>query len=98
MKMKTVLGLIAVASFSFGAQSFAASKLMSACKKDLKKHACKAKTDAEAHECLEKVEKHDAKDDGFTHACYEAHEAFEKASGKEEKNEHHDESTEQKQQ
>ena len=62
---------------------------LSACKKDLKKHSCKAKTDAEAHECLEKVENHEAKDDGFTHACYEAHEAFEKTAGKEEKNEQH---------
>jgi hypothetical protein len=64
---------------------------MSICKKDLKKAGCTAKTDAEAHECLEKVEKHDAKDDGFTHACYEAHEAYEKKMSKEEAGEKHDE-------
>ncbi len=35
-------------------------------------------------------EAHDAKNDGFGHGCYEAHESYEKKMGKEEKEEHHE--------
>ena len=76
---KTLFSIAAIVTLSLSAPAFAGAKLMSACRKDLKKHHCKAKTDEEAHLCLEKNEKHDAKEDGFTHACYEANEAFEKA-------------------
>jgi hypothetical protein len=88
-QVKLLASVFAATSLLAGSSALAGSKLMSACKKDLKKVDCKAKTDAEAHECLEKAEKHDAKNDGFSHGCYEAHEAYEKASGHEEKGEHH---------
>jgi hypothetical protein len=77
MKNQTrMLVLVLFAAFSAGS-AFGASKLMTDCKKELKKFHCKAKTDAEAHQCLEHNEKHGAKDDGFSHACYAANEAFE---------------------
>src|SRR4051794_1190120 len=88
MQKKNVFaGLIAVGLMAAIPNVYAASGLMKACKADLKKAGCKATTDAEAHECLEQKEVHGKKDDGFSHACYEAHEAYEKSAGKEEKSE-----------
>jgi hypothetical protein len=80
--MTKIFTLLTLALFAFSAPALAGPKLMHACKKDLKKLGCKVKTDQEAHLCLEKNEKHDAKDDGFSHGCYEANEAFEKAEQK----------------
>lgn len=80
---------IAVAFLMTAPSTFAAS-LTKACKSDLKKFGCEAKTDSEAHECLEKNEKEGAKNEGFSAKCYKAHEAFEKKMGKEEKEEHHE--------
>ncbi len=59
---------------------------------------CKGKAEQAIHECLEKHERHGAANDGFSSACYEAHEAFEKSSGKggSEEAEHHEEGTEKK--
>jgi hypothetical protein len=78
--------------FAFSPSVHAASKLAKACKKDMKKFGCTAKSDADLHECLEQHEDHAKKNDGFSHACYEAHEAYEKASGKmeSEEAEHHE--------
>lgn len=74
----------------FGSYSaIAASPLVTTCKEDLKKYKCSAKTDAQAHECLEKNEKEGQPDEGFTHTFYEAHEAYEKKMSKKEKNEEH---------
>src|SRR4051812_48328228 len=70
--------------------AFAATSLTKACKSDLKTFGCTAKTDAEAHECLEKNEKQAEKNEGFSAGCYKAHEAFEKKQGKGEKEEHHE--------
>ncbi|MGZ3694889.1 MAG: hypothetical protein ACXWQO_11980 [Bdellovibrionota bacterium] len=66
-----------------------ANHLPKVCAKELKKAGCTAKTDAEAHECLEKAETHDKKNDGFSAKCYKAHEAFEKKTGTEEHEEEH---------
>jgi hypothetical protein len=93
-----VFGMIALGSLVAVPSAFASGKLVKACKEDLAKYSCKASTDHEAHECLEKNEKQGEKNEGFTEACYKAHEAFEKKSGKGEKSEeHHDESAEHKQ-
>jgi hypothetical protein len=99
MKLKQVgwmLGIVAVVSFTAVPSAHAAKGVLGACKKELKTFGCAAKTDAQAHECLEKNEKHDAKDDGFSHACSEAHEAYEKKMGSEEAGEHHSDSPEKK--
>jgi hypothetical protein len=93
--MKTRQALVAsiAAAFLMAAPTVFASNLTQACKSDLKKFGCEAKTDDEAHACLEKNEKEDAKHDGFSSKCYKAHESYEKKMGKEEKNEkeeHHE--------
>ena len=83
--MKTtnwILALMAV--IGFATSPIASASMLKACKKDLKTLGCKAKTEAEVQECLEKNEAHGKKDDGFSHGCYEAHEAYEKKAGKEE--------------
>lgn len=87
---KVLIGLMAVGALVAAPSASAASSLMKACKSDLKKFGCKAKTDAQAFECLEKNEKEGQKNEGFNHACYEAHESYEKKMGKEEKGEHHE--------
>jgi hypothetical protein len=90
-------GVIAVSLMASVPSAFAKGGMMSACKKELKKFGCEAKTEAAAHECLEQHEAHGKKNDGFSHGCYEAHESYEKKMGKEEKGEeHHDESSEHK--
>ncbi len=86
MKMrKLLLGCAATGALIASPAVFAAAKLMDTCKSDLKKFSCAAKTDQEAHACLEKNEKAGQKNEGFTVACYKAHVAYEKQSGKEEK-------------
>jgi hypothetical protein len=90
-KFSMMMAILALGAFATGPAAFAkSSALMKACKGDLKKFGCKAKTDAAAHECLEKNEKEGQKDEGFSHACYEAHENYEKHSGKMEKEEKHE--------
>lgn len=96
-KTRLVLSALAIAALSSGTSAFAASKLMKSCKGDLKKFGCTAKTDAEASACLEKNEKEGEKNEGFSASCYKAHESYEKKMGKEEKNEHHEESAEKQQ-
>src|ERR1700759_5582550 len=90
MKFKTIIVTFLSAAFLMTAPSAFSSDLTKACKSDLKKFGCKAKTDDEEHERLEKHEKEDAKNEGFSAKCYKAHEAFEKKLGKEEKEEHHE--------
>ncbi|MBI3557754.1 MAG: hypothetical protein HY074_15955 [Deltaproteobacteria bacterium] len=94
---KLFVAVVAVGSMMAVPSAFAAGGMLKACKGELKKFGCKAKTEADAHECLEQHEAHGKKDDGFKHACYEAHESYEKKMGKEEKGEeHHDEKGEHK--
>ena len=74
--------------------ALAAGELVKACGPDIKKFKCKASSDADAHECLEKNENEGAPNEGFTKKCYDADQAYEKATGKEEKDkkgekEHH---------
>jgi hypothetical protein len=92
MKYNTVtrqcVGLVALAALIAAPGAYAASKLSSACKSDIKKFKCTGKTDAELHECLEKNEQEGKPNEGFTKACYQAHEAYEKANAKSEKEEH----------
>ena len=87
---KIFVSLIAMGTIASVPSAFAKSKLMKACKKDLKKFGCMAKTDDTAFECLEKHEKEGQKNDGFTRSCYKAHESYEKKMGKEEKGEAHE--------
>ena len=85
---KTPLYALSVFAVSalFASQVHAAT-MADACKKEIKKYKCDATSEQTIHECLEKHEKHNKKHDGFKAACYEAHEAYEKQSGTEEKNE-----------
>lgn len=92
MKAKQgLVGTIALALLIATPSAFA-TNLTKACKSDLKKFGCQAKSDAEAHECLEKNEKEGNKSEGFSKSCYKAHEAYEKKMGKSEKEEHHEHS------
>jgi hypothetical protein len=84
---KKFVPFLALALLASPAAFAKGSALAKACKSDLKKFGCAASTDAEAHECLEKNEVKDAKHEGFSAKCYKANEAFEKKSGKEEKEE-----------
>lgn len=72
-----VLSIMSVSPFANGAD------LTKACKKEVKTFACKG-GDQEIHECLEGHEEHGKKNDGFSKACYDAHEAYEKKVGKSE--------------
>jgi hypothetical protein len=91
MKKKNILVSLVAVGLMASVPAFAKGGMLGACKKELKKFACEAKTEADAHECLEKHEAHGKKNDGFGHACYEAHESYEKSMGKEEKGEEHKE-------
>ncbi|HTL11067.1 MAG TPA: hypothetical protein VL588_01185 [Bdellovibrionota bacterium] len=85
---KLVLGVSAAAALALAPSVFAGSALQKACAPDLKKNRCEAKTDADAHHCLEKNEKRGKPNEGFTKKCYDAHEAYERSSGGETE-EHH---------
>jgi hypothetical protein len=58
--------------------AFAAEPQLHACKEDLAKAGCHPKNEAQANECIESHEKSGEKDEGLTHACFEAHEHYEK--------------------
>jgi hypothetical protein len=93
MKIRQALAASLAAAFLMTAPSAFASHLSKACKSDLKKFGCEAKTDQEVHECIEKNEKEGSKKEGLSSKCYKAHESYEKKMGKEEKNEkeeHHE--------
>lgn len=72
--------------------AFASPSVLEACKADFKNAGCSPTSEAEAHQCLEKYEKEGQKDEGLSHACYEAHERYEKKHGKEAEH-HHEPST-----
>jgi len=65
---------------------------LQACKEEFARASCTPKTEADAHECIEKVEKEGQKDEGLTHACYEAHERYEHQHKQAEHHEHHEHS------
>ena len=77
-----VFGLLS-APAALAAKAAKAKGELTSCKSELKKFGCDAKTDEEAFDCLEKHEK-ERKNGGFSHACYEAHEAYESQTGREE--------------
>lgn len=96
-KRNVLASIVALGMVASVPSAYAASGMLKACKGELKKFGCSAKTEAAAHECLEQHEEHGKKSDGFGHACYEAHESYEKKADKEEKGEeHHDEAAEHK--
>jgi hypothetical protein len=82
---KLLLTFITMGSMVLGTHVFAASsKLARSCKSELKKFSCKATTDSEIQECLDKNEKEGKKYEGLSRECYKAHEAYEKKEGKKE--------------
>lgn len=88
--MKKITSLVALSVFLAMTGSYsamAASSLVKNCQSDLKKFNCAAKNDAEAHECLEKNEQEQQPNEGFSKACYKAHESYEKKIGKGEEHE-----------
>ncbi|HEY2775227.1 MAG TPA: hypothetical protein VGK20_14360 [Candidatus Binatia bacterium] len=68
-----VVGVLAAAP-----AAYATSTLMKSCSDDVKKFGCTAKNDTAVHQCLEKNEKKGETDEGFSSACYKAHESYEK--------------------
>lgn len=79
IKSQTIaIAVIFTGALMSASSTFAGASLVKACKDDLKKFSCNAKTDAKAHECLEKNEKKDEENQGLSSSCYAAHEAFEK--------------------
>ena len=81
---RTSMKYLVIALSVLSLSSFAnAADLSKACKKEVKTFACKG-GDHEIHECLESHEEHGKKNDGFSKACYDAHEAYEKKAGKSE--------------
>jgi hypothetical protein len=53
--------------------------MLEACKSELQKAGCSAKTEAQAHACLEKAEKPGEKNEGFSQVCHQAREYYEQA-------------------
>ncbi len=70
--------------------ALAAGTQLDDCKADFAKAGCSPANEAEAYSCIERIEKEGQKDEGLTHACYEAHERYEKQKGKHEHHHEHD--------
>ncbi|MFT3926627.1 MAG: hypothetical protein QM778_29050 [Myxococcales bacterium] len=70
--------------------ALAASTQVEACKAEFKNAGCAPTNEAEAYTCIEGIEKEGQKDEGLSHACYEAHERYEKKMHKQEHHEHED--------
>lgn len=63
--------------------------MLQACKAEIKKFGCDAKSETYAYECLNKHKEPYIKDKGFRAQCFKAYLAYEKSSGKGEKIDSH---------
>lgn len=85
MKRKLwLVGTLALCSLPATQARAEGASQLKACKEEFKKAGCMPKSAKEAYDCIEKIEKEGEKDEGLSHQCYVAHEAYEKAKGKEE--------------